>query len=65
MKGGEQMKAGEGLEREIIPEKVQFKADVRKGVNLVVLYRESNCISETLNFKLLEMELQVDGNHGN
>lgn len=57
------MKTGEGLEREIIPRKVQFKAKSKKGVNFVVLYRESSCISKTLNFKLLQVELKVDGNY--
>lgn len=48
LKGVEPIKADGALEREIIPSKLQFKASGKKSMNLIVLYRESNCISETL-----------------
>lgn len=42
LKGVEPIKADGALEREIIPSKLQFKASGKKGMNLIVLYRESN-----------------------
>lgn len=44
-----EMKAGEGLERKVIPRKMQFKAND----NLVMLYRKCTSVSKPLNFNLL------------